>query len=459
MTVPLRQSWAAAGLAVMMLSGCGSPEPSDRRFNSLLGRIDTPGRGNAAGVGGWGGAVPDGQRAAVQRGTGEFLAQGSPPVLRELTLRGEEGYQLNLVDAPIPAAAQYVLGESLGLNYTVDPNLSGTVTLQTSSPVSRAALIDIFETTLAANGYAVVETAGVYRIVTSNSAVTSTPPISVAAAAAAAPGVRVVAVPLSFIAAEEMRDILTPISPPGAILRFDPTRNYLLLAGTNAEISAMLEAVSVFDVDWMQGKSVALHALNDVAPQAVASQLEEIFRSDEGAGSEVIRFLPNEQLGSILVVTSQPAYLAQAARWIRQLDTIGGAGQKRLFVYPVQNRAVEELANVVQSALGQGSAGVAPGLGEVSVTTGAIGEVEPTLAGARRRPGLRRRGEFEHRRRQREQRAPDQRDPRGVPPAGTGAAATRYRGHAGDAGGDHRRGDAERRAALRGALVPAERQQ
>lgn len=374
------RSWAAASLAAVLLSGCASYEPSDRRFNSLLGRLDLRGDG-AAGGGGWGGLLPGGRSSVTQRGTGDFLAEGAPPIRSEPTLGGDEGYQLNLVDAPIPAAARYVLGDSLGLNYVVDPNLSGTITLQTSSPVSREALIDIFETTLAANGYAIVRNAGVYRIVQSNAAITSTPPVSVPSAAPGAPGLRILAVPLSFIAAEEMRDILTPISPPGSILRFDPVRNYLLLAGTNAELSAMLDAVSVFDVDWMRGKSVALHPLSDASPQAVASQLEEIFRGNEGAGSEVIRFIPNEQLRSILVVTSQPGYLSRAATWIRKLDSIGGAGQERLFVYPVQNRAAEELASVLQSVLGEGGSEIAPGLGEVEVTTGIEGEVEPTLAG------------------------------------------------------------------------------
>ncbi len=372
--------WATTILGAVMLGGCASNEPSDSRFNSLLGRLDLRGDASAGGAG-WGGSLPGTRSSVTQRGTGDFLSQGLPPVRAQPTLSGDDGYQLNLIDAPIPAAARYVLGESLGLNYAVDPDLPGTITLQTSSPVSREALIDIFETTLAANGYAIVQNSGVYRIVQSGTAITSTPPVSVPSATPGAPGVRIVAVPLSFIAAEEMRDILTPISPPGAILRFDPVRNYLLVAGTSVELDAMLDAVSVFDVDWMRGKSVALHPLNDASPQAVASQLEEIFRSDEGAGSEVIRFLPNDQLRSILVVTSQPSYLSRAATWIHKLDSIGGAGQERLFVYPVQNRAAEDLAGVLQSAMGQGGSGVAPGLGAVEVTTGDEGEEVPGLVG------------------------------------------------------------------------------
>lgn len=382
MSIAIPQGWVAAGLVAALLSGCAGQEPSDRRFNSLLGRLSLQGDGAAAGAGagGWSG-LPGPRQGAVQRGTGDFLSEGAPPVRSQPTLSGEEGVQLNLVDAPIAAAAQYVLGDTLGLNYAVDPDLPGTITLQTSSPVGREALIDIFETALSANGYGIVRNAGVYRIVQSSAAISGTPPVSVPSAAPDAPGVRILAVPLAFIAAEEMRDILTPISPPGSILRFDAVRNYLLLAGTRAELEAMLDAVSVFDVDWMQGKSVALYPLSNAPPGAVASQLEEIFRSDENAGTEVIRFVPNEQLGSVLVVTSQPAYLSRAAQWIRKLDSVGDSGRERLFVYPVQNRPAEELARVLQSAMGETGGEVAPGLGEVEVATGEEGAEAVAIAG------------------------------------------------------------------------------
>ncbi|WP_217639966.1 type II secretion system secretin GspD [Palleronia marisminoris] len=368
---------ALAGLAAVILHGCAADKPRDSRFDSLLSRLDLRSSGSDTGSAGWGGFLPGTRNPVIQQGTGEFLDPGVPPIKVEPTLAGDEGYQLNLVDAPIPAAAQYVLGDTLNLNYVVDPNLAGTITLQTSSPVSQEALVDIFEAALAANGYAIVQNAGVYRIVQSSAAISGTPPVSVPSASPNAPGIRVLAVPLSYIAAEEMRDILTPISPPGSILRFDPVRNYLLLAGTSSDLSAMLDSISVFDVDWMSGKSVALFPLNDASPQAVASQLEEIFRGND-AGSDVIRFIPNEQLRSILVVTSQPSYLSRAATWVRKLDTIGGAGQKRLFVYSVQNRAAEELAEVLQSVLNGGGSQVAPDLGEVQVITD--GEIEPTLA-------------------------------------------------------------------------------
>jgi general secretion pathway protein D len=349
---------AAFGLALALaFSGCNSWNQEDA-FDATLSDIESGDRARSGAAGGWGGLFPSRSPGVSSvEGSGNFVSSRAPAVSAGETLAGGQGYQLNLVDAPVASAARFVLGDTLGLNYVVDPNVAGTITLQTSAPVGRDALIEIFETTLASNGLAITEQAGVYRIQLASEALASTPPVSVPSVAARGPGTRVLVVQLRYISAEEMRNILTPISPPGAILRFDPDRNYLMLAGNSAELAAMQDAISVFDVDWMRGMSVALHPLQASRPTEIAAQLEQIFRTTEGPGSDVIRFAPNEQLNSVLVITSQPGYLARASEWIDKLDRAASNNEEQLYVYPIQNRRAEELAAVLQSALAQEGVG------------------------------------------------------------------------------------------------------
>ncbi len=288
-------------------------------------------------------------------GTGQFVSSRAPSVSVEARPAGGEGYRLNLVDAPIAAAAKNILGDTLGLNYTVDPRIRGTITLQTSTPMSRDVLIDVFETTLAANGFAIVKSGDSYRIVPATEALASTPAVSVPSVAPRGPGIRVLVVELRFISAEEMRNILSPISREGSILRVDSERNYVVLAGTNADLAAMRDAISVFDVDWMRGMSVALHPLKASRPTEVAKELETIFKTNDGPGSKLIRFVPNERLNSVLVITSRPEYLARADKWIRELDRLASSTEQQLFVYAIQNRPAKELAQVLQSVLSKSS--------------------------------------------------------------------------------------------------------
>src|SRR5690348_13116616 len=47
---------------------------------------------------------------------------------------------LNLVDTDIREIVRVVLGKTLNLNYTIDPGVQGTATLEIDKPVGRAAL-------------------------------------------------------------------------------------------------------------------------------------------------------------------------------------------------------------------------------------------------------------------------------------------------------------------------------
>ncbi|MEO5326527.1 type II secretion system secretin GspD [Mesorhizobium sp. CC13] len=287
---------------------------------------------------------------AQYKGSGNFVSYGAP--MARVTGNNAGQYELNLVNAPVADAAKAVLGDALQANYVVDPRVQGTVTLQTSKPVSQEVLVDILESALAVNGAGIVRRAGTYQIVPLSETLSSTPAVSVPSVSPAGPGVKVQVIELQYIAAEEMKTILEPITRQGSVLRVDPTRNLITVAGNNADLNAIREAISVFDVDWMRGMSVALHPLKTSKPSAVASELESIFGTNGGPGANLIKFIPNERLNAVLVITSRPAYLSRAASWIAKLDKLAQTNEDQLFVYQIQNRPAKELADVLTAVLG-----------------------------------------------------------------------------------------------------------
>ncbi|MGX5830924.1 type II secretion system secretin GspD [Mesorhizobium sp. 43Arga] len=287
---------------------------------------------------------------AQYQGTGQFVSSGAP--VTKVTSDSSGKFELNLVNAPIADAAKAVLGDALHLNYIVDPRVQGTVTLQTSQPVSQDALIDILQSALAVNAAGITSRGGTYQIVPLSEIMASTPPVSVPSTSPSGPGVKVQVLQLQFIAADEMKTILEPITRQGSVLRVDSTRNIITVAGSDSDLNAIREAVSVFDVDWMRGMSVALHPLKTSKPEAVAAELDSIFGTKDGPGAKLIQFIPNDRLNSVLVITSRPAYLARAATWINKLDRLAETNESQLFVYQIQNRPAKELASVLSSVLG-----------------------------------------------------------------------------------------------------------
>ncbi|MEM1385158.1 MAG: type II secretion system secretin GspD [Pseudomonadota bacterium] len=285
----------------------------------------------------------------VERGSDRFIGV-APPLDAVLDPRqdGAETYTVNLADMGIEDAARVVLGEALGLNYAVAEGLQGQVSLQTSRPVGRSALLDSFQASLEFAGAALVRSGDVYTI----RAYAQASPTFVSAADRRGLGRRVVVVPLSFIGTEEMLRILDPLVTQSTVLNANPERNLLLVSGPQAEIDAVVEAVNLFDIDVMAGKSVGLFHLQSASPQDVSAELERVFQSEIGGSLEgVLDFVPNERLGSILVITSRQVYLERVEQWIRQFDRDRDLLRRRAVIYQLDNRSAVELEPVLTDLL------------------------------------------------------------------------------------------------------------
>lgn len=352
--MPVKPVSSVLFFMLLAISGCQSPSGGDFFTETVesLHAKNSPLRAGYTGPATIGSAAERAQRfnGAQYQGSGDFVGSSAP--VAQVTGDGSGQYELNLVNAPVAQAAKAVLGDALQVNYVVDPRVQGTVTLQTSKPVSKEALSDILESALAVNGAGIVKRAGTYQIVPLSETLSSTPTVSVPSVSPSGPGVKVQVIQLQFIAADEMKTILEPITRQGSVLRVDTTRNLITVAGNNTDLEAIREAVSVFDVDWMRGMSVALHPLKASKPEAVATELDSIFGTKGGPGANVIKFVPNDRLNSVLVITSRPAYLTRAATWIDKLDKLAETNEEQLFVYQIQNRPAKELAEVLSSVLG-----------------------------------------------------------------------------------------------------------
>ncbi len=302
-------------------------------------------------------AGTDGARTTYVRGTGRFL--GTQPDGRTLAGSDERGVTLNLLNVPVPQAAKTVLGDILGVQYVVDPGLGGKITIQTPKPITKAAMIALFQSALSANGAAIIEAGGVYKIVPADQA-TAGGRLQIAGTPASneqlASAVRVLQ--LKYVNAEEIKRILTPIAPRGGIIQTDSSRNTITLSGNPQDIASMIEAITIFDVDVMKGMSFALVPVKMSQPGLIADELKDVFASDrEGPMAGMVRFLPNKRLNAILVISPQPDYLSRAESWIKRLDRQASDGEKQFYTYNVQNRRAKELVEVLQSMFSNETSG------------------------------------------------------------------------------------------------------
>ena len=263
----------------------------------------------------------------------------------------KDGITLNLVGASVAEVAKTVLGDVLGVNYTVSDKVKAAITLRTARPVEKAGLLSIFEAVLRAEGAAIVVEGDLYKIVPSAEAATGGgAPLRIRKGGKQGAGVATDLVPLKYVAAPEMERILRSAAPQAGVLRVDTSRNLLILSGTQSELNSMHELVNVFDVDWMRGMSFAIFPIETADVDAIASELDTIFANDvkDSPTKGLVRFVPNRRLKSVLVISSRPEYLKKAETWLSRIDLASKASEKQVNVYHVQHRPAAELAQLLQ---------------------------------------------------------------------------------------------------------------
>lgn len=312
-------------------------------------------------------------------GSGRFLGSKPTGATGSVPEDAADGVTLNLLNASVPQAAKTVLADLIGAKYTIDPGIDGKITLQTPGPVAKSAALSLFQTALRSNNAALIYTAGAYKIVSlDRAAVGANLQIDGDLDSAGGIGSSLRVVQLKYVSASEIRRVVEPISPRGTIVRTDDARNTITLSGNDRDISGVLDAISVFDVDVMKGMSFGIVPVKTSDPAAITDELRKVFDSDrEGPMAGMVRFLPNKRMGAILVITPQSQYLSRATTWIHRLDNRGEGSEKQFYTYVVQNRRASELVSVLQSMFSQtkdgggesGSRSVAPQYSEVSAQT------------------------------------------------------------------------------------------
>jgi general secretion pathway protein D len=242
---------------------------------------------------------------------------GSAPVEREDTGSGS-GYDLNFENAPVVAVAKVILGDILGVGYTVDPRVQGTVTLASVRPVPKADALYVLENALRMSGVALLrDRGGGYRLLPASEA----GPGGIDRGASAEAGQGISVVPLRYVSAQTVFKLLDAFGVKASTIRPDTGRNTLIIIGSGSDRAAAIDTILSFDADWMKGQSVGIFPVRNSAPEPLIAELEKIMDSGEGGLSQsVVKFQPMSRLNAILVVSQKPEYLKRAGIWIARLD-------------------------------------------------------------------------------------------------------------------------------------------
>lgn len=325
-------------LAVMLLlAGCGAP-PKPPVLAPLPGSADDAGAASPRINGTVGSTKPP---------PVALVSYGVPPTNRVPpgeAIAGPGGdISLDFADTDIREVVAQILGNILKVNYTIDPAVHGTASLRTVHPLSRAQLLPTLQTLLAGNHAALVRSGNMYRVV---------PDATVKGFAASGDGTAgSVVVPLRYAAADSLAKVLAPYVGPAGRITAVPGSNSLIVTGDPETRNALVALIGSFDTDVLAGQSYALLPVAEGGAKDFASALERAFLSGKGeALAGVVRVLPMERVNAVLVVTPNPATLADVQRVYSLLERTQRINTRSWHVYYLQNSNANDTAYVLQEA-------------------------------------------------------------------------------------------------------------
>ena len=262
---------------------------------------------------------------------------------------------LNFDDADLYEVIR-TFAELLKINYVVDANISGKVTIHTSRGLGQEDLFPVFFLILEVNRLTAVKEDEFYRIVSLKEALRL--PISYRIGRESediAPGERIIIqiIPLKHISAAEMTKLLTPfISSEGTIISHADS-NSLLLVDKGISILKALNLVKVFDIDMFQKVNHRFYPLENVDAEEMIKLLNDIFASYDKTGKLDLKLTAITRLNTLLAISSDPKVFDKVEEFISQLDVPSDEAEPKIYIYAVKNGEADDLAGLLSSVFGE----------------------------------------------------------------------------------------------------------
>jgi len=263
---------------------------------------------------------PQNSSNETQRGPiSEILSYGDQSFYRATQLSGLETQSnigdlptesFNFRNAPIEAVLNEVLGETYGLNYTIDPKIRGTITLRLDGISTAEQAIAGLNAALGLQSLRISKATGSSYI-----AETTSTPVFITPDSPLPPGASLAVLQIQYASLDEVTAMARSMLPRDIIRFSDDTRGFVVLSGEPDELAAAVDLLKSLDVNWLNSVSSALIPIKNATPSEIANELTPIIEKMGG-----VSVVPLDRLQTLMVLSRRRETLDQTREWISRLD-------------------------------------------------------------------------------------------------------------------------------------------
>ncbi|WP_395668088.1 type II secretion system secretin GspD [Rhodoferax sp.] len=311
---------------------------------------------------------------------------------------------LSFSNADIEAVAR-AMAAITGRQVVVDPRVKGTITLQSDKPLSPNAAYNQFLAALRLQGFTVVESGGLDKVVPEAEAKLQSGAVNAGALTGGGAGgssqVMTQIFKLNFENASNLLPVLRPLISPNNVINVNPGNNSLIITDYADNLQRIARIIAASDVaNGTEVEVISLkHAIaSDLAPlvlrladsstpgAAAQGQTDNSFRTT---------LIAEPRSNSLILRAANPARVALVRSLVAKLDqpaVQGSAGTGNIHVVYLKNADATKLAATLRAVLsgevrspGTPSAGAGVGAGSVAASaaaspTSTAGQIQADVA-------------------------------------------------------------------------------
>ncbi len=338
-------------------------------------------------------------RTAAAPGTLTLLALvcalgGLLPATTLAQNRSQEPVVLNFVGAEIEAVAR-TLSTITGRNVVLDPRVKGTVNLSTDKPVPPATALNQFAAALRLQGFALVDTGGLYKIVPEADAKLQGNTVNAGPVSQLPASNQIVTqiFRLNHENANNLVPVLRPLIGPNNTINVNPGNNSLVITDYADNLQRIGRIIAALDVAGATDVEIIplQHAIaTDLVP--LVNKLIESGGTGGGAAgasagdaSFKTTLVAEPRSNSLVLRAANPARLALVRALVTKLDQpTSQAAAGDIHVVYLKNADAVSLATTLRAALsgGGGSSAATPARSTTAAATGGSAATSPVASSA-----------------------------------------------------------------------------
>ena len=292
----------------------------------------------------------------------------SAPANATPSLRPGEPVTLNFTNADIEAVSR-AMAAITNRNVVVDPRVKGQITLLTDKAVSPATAYQQYLAALRMQGFTVVESTGLFKVIPEADAKLQTNDVAVGHGGRSGGGIVTQIFKLNYENAANLVPVLRPLISPNNTINVNPGNNSLVITdyadnlqrisriiastdvsnATDVEVIALRHAVAsdmvALVTRLMEGGSMTAGGAATAASGAAAGQTDTSFRTS---------ILAEPRSNSVLIRAANPAKLSQIRSLIARLDQpamTGNGDDGNIHVVYLKNADAVSLAATLRAAI------------------------------------------------------------------------------------------------------------